>query len=60
MASVDEFDVDDFLDSRTASRIQAMLSEAVYKGVMKAFWTIFMVQVILGLLLVLFTVTSSN
>ncbi|MEZ5406491.1 MAG: hypothetical protein R2761_00605 [Acidimicrobiales bacterium] len=49
----DEFDVDEFLASPTAAHVHDMLSDAVYKGVMKAYWTMFMIH---GLLVVATTV----
>ncbi len=56
--AVDEFDFEEFLSSRTAARMQTMLTDSIYKGVMKAFWTILVIQIVLAILGTLLVVLS--
>ena len=44
-----EFDIDDFLASKSAARLQEMIAEAVERGAKRAYWTVTFTWVVIGL-----------
>ncbi|MEM7275548.1 MAG: hypothetical protein AAF547_20900 [Actinomycetota bacterium] len=47
----DEFNIDEFLESKTAERLEEMLVDVIYRGIIRAFWTILVITVLLNALL---------